>query len=70
MLNYLDIKPEKQIGDPSYYRKRTPMDNEIDIKKPIQEQINIFRVSDNENYPAFFYYKNIKYILKIYKEKN
>ena len=36
-------------------------ENEIDIKK----QFNLLRISDNKNYPAYFFLKKYKYILNI-----
>jgi len=58
-----------QIGEPSYCNKITPEDSEIDINKSLKDQFNRLRVADNKRYPAFFKYKNNKYIIKIYKEK-
>ena len=58
-----------QMGEPSYCSKITPQDSEIDINKSIKDQFNRLRVVDNERYPAFFNYKNNKYIVKIYKDK-
>jgi methionyl-tRNA formyltransferase len=69
VLKYINNKPIgfKQIGDITYYNKRTPQDSEIDINKPIIEQINLLRVCDNTNYPAFFKVNNQTYILRISK---
>ena len=53
----------------TFYRKRTPSDSCLDINKSINEQFNLLRVVDNERYPAFFKKNNIKYVVKIYKEK-
>ncbi len=58
----------EQKGKPTYYPKRTPDDSELDINKSIREQFNLLRIVNNENFPAFFYYKGNKYSLKIYKE--
>lgn len=63
------IKLFKQRGLGSYLMKRTFKDSEININKTIIEQFNLLRCCDNEKYPAFFYYKNYKYIIKIFKEK-
>jgi methionyl-tRNA formyltransferase len=56
----------KQSGESSFYPRRTPKDSELDPSKNIQEQFNLLRIVDNENYPAFFIYNNRKYRLKIY----
>ncbi|XFA72924.1 hypothetical protein RYO59_001158 [Thermosynechococcaceae cyanobacterium Okahandja] len=57
-----------QAGEPTYLRRRTPKDSQLDIHKSIYEQLNLLRISDNEKYPAFFEYLGKKYIIKIYKE--
>jgi len=62
------LKPVSQKGCPTFYRKRTPLDSELDINIPVKAQMNLFRIVDNEKYPVFFMHKNKKYILKIYKE--
>ena len=65
--NLNDLQPISQSGEPTYYRKRSKNDSEIDIFKLIRDQFNLLRVCDNERYPAFFYKDEKKYILKIYK---
>ena len=57
-----------QKGEPSFCPRRMPEDSEISISDSIKNQFNKLRVSDNERYPAFFYHKETKYILKIHKE--
>lgn len=61
------IKFEKQKGKGSVYKKRSLNDSEININKSIKSQFNKFRIVNNEKWPAFFYFKKKKYILKIYK---
>ena len=65
---YPKINGSKQVGEATYYRKRNKNDSELDINKSIMEQFNILRIADNLNYPAHFFFKNQKYILKIEKE--
>lgn len=62
------IKGIAQSGEESFYPRRKQKENELDINKSISEQFNLFRVVDNERYPAHFYIGNEKYILKIYKD--
>ena len=57
--------PKPQIGKATYCEKRTPADSELDPKKTIEEQFNLLRVVNNDEYPAFFHLKNRKYVLKI-----
>ena len=67
--NYEQYKnPLKQQGDETFYKKRTAKDSKLDINKTINEQFNLLRIVDNENYPAFFYKDGKKYILKIEEE--
>ena len=61
------IKFKSQKGKGSIYKKRSPDDSEININKSIKSQFNKFRIVNNDKWPAFFYYKKKKYILKIYK---
>ena len=70
-LRYIEryeiIKPKKQIGKGTIYKKRNAFDSELDIKKTIEEQFNLLRIVNNKDFPAFFYHKDQKYIIKIYK---
>lgn len=47
--------PRTQFGDPSFYRRRTPADSEIDPGRPIAESFDIIRTSDPVRYPAHFH---------------
>lgn len=69
LKNIKKIKKRPQFGKTTFYRKRKREDSEINISKSIKEQFNLLRVVDNNRYPAFFYYKKKKYILKIYDKK-
>ncbi|TMM29156.1 methionyl-tRNA formyltransferase [Polaribacter aestuariivivens] len=72
IVNFLkdikNIKGEKQIGEETFYPKRTSKDSELDINKSIKDQFNLLRVCDNERYPAFFNINGQQYLLKIYKK--
>ena len=67
IFNMNDLSPFKQNGRESFYAKRNPEDSLIDIDKTFREQFNLLRVVDNKRYPAFFYLKNQKYVIKIEK---
>ena len=69
LLKYPIIKSSKQRGVSSYNKRRYPKDSKLDINKNIKSQFNLLRVSDNEKFPTYFYYKKKKYILKIFKVK-
>ena len=69
--NYEKYKrPQRQQGEESFYRKRTLHDSQIDINKSLNEQFNLLRIVDNDDYPAFFYKNSKKYILKIEEAKD
>ncbi len=63
-----NTSPVKQadIGG-SYYRKRTPHDSQIDIKKSIESQFDLLRVSDPDRYPAYMVIRGQKYKIKLEK---
>ena len=68
---FMKIYPKKiniinQKGESSFYKKRKLSDSKIDINKTIRENFNHLRIVDNKNYPAYFYFKKKKYILKIF----
>ena len=69
LTSYPNISRSKQIGEESFYPKRTLADGELDISKTIQENFNLLRVGNNDAWPSFFYYKGVKYILKIFKDE-
>jgi len=62
--------PSIQNGNETFYSKRTEKDSQLDINKTIQEQFNLLRITDNEDYPAFFKIKGKHYILKIEEVRN
>lgn len=67
--NYNMMKPIQQEGKETFYSKRGKENSELDINKTIFEQFNLLRTVDNENYPAFFWINEKKYILKIYTDE-
>jgi methionyl-tRNA formyltransferase len=70
LKNIHRIKLTKQKGLGSYLKRRTPADSILDINKTIDEQFNLLRCCDNENYPAYFIRNKTKYLIKIYKDNN
>jgi methionyl-tRNA formyltransferase len=67
--NYGNCLRYKQEGDSTYYQRRTISDSQIDPHKTIADQFELLRVVDNERYPAFFRYRDSRYTIKIYKDK-
>ncbi len=66
---YENLKPVKQKGKVTCYKKRTPADSELDVNKSLIEQFNLMRTANNDEFPAFFRYNGHKYIIKIFKSK-
>jgi methionyl-tRNA formyltransferase len=62
--------PREQVGTPTFYRRRTPADSEIDPAKPLAESFNLLRVANPVRYPAHFEYRGQKYIIRIEKVKS
>ena len=59
--------PVIQVGEESFYRKRTPADSQLDISKSLEQQFNLLRIVDNDQYPAFFDIGGQRYVIKIEK---
>tara|TARA_B100000161_G_C33543535_1_gene411874 strand:+ start:1207 stop:1851 length:645 start_codon:yes stop_codon:yes gene_type:complete len=68
LKTYPKIKLKEQKGKGSHNKRRNSADSLININKSIKSQFNLLRICDNENFPAFFIYKNKKFIIKIYKD--
>ena len=68
MKIYPNFSRQKQKGIESFYPKRRRADSELDISKTLKENFNLLRIGNNEAWPSFFYYKGVKYVLKIFKE--
>jgi methionyl-tRNA formyltransferase len=66
---YPKVHPQRQVGVPTFLKRRTPEDSELDIDKTIREQFNLLRIVDNKRYPAFFIHEGWKYIIHISKDK-
>jgi len=66
---YQDIAPYPQDPDiePTYYRKRTPLDSEVDPCQSIADQFDLIRMCDPERYPAWFELHGQKYKLILEK---
>ncbi len=65
--NYYLYNSKNQTGKPSYYTKRKPKDNELDINLSLKDNFNLLRVSDFNRYPAYFMLENKKFKIKIEK---
>ena len=70
LTKYPKVNFKDQIGISNYNKKRVNEDYRLNINKNIKSQLNILRICNNENYPAYFIYKKQKYILNIFKSKS
>lgn len=63
------IQPLPQAAniEPTYHPRRTPEMSEIDPTRPLAEQFELLRVADPERYPAFFWWRGHRYVLKLKK---
>ncbi|MCP4482323.1 MAG: methionyl-tRNA formyltransferase [bacterium] len=68
LSSYKTLTLQQQKGMPTYYKKRTEKDSELDINKSIKEQFNLLRIVNNRDYPAFFSIHGKKYILNIFND--
>ena len=69
LKRYPKVFSKKQIGKPTYYKKRYPSDSELNINFSIKKLFNQMRIANNDEWPSFFYFKNKKFIIKIFKDK-
>lgn len=57
----------EQIGEESFYPRRQPADSRLNPTQSIKAQFDLFRVVDNQHYPAFFDLNGQRYFLRIGK---
>ena len=62
------VQREPQEGTPTYYPRRKPEDSEINPRANLEDQFEDLRVVDNQRYPAFFYHRGRRYILRIWRD--
>lgn len=67
VIQYNQLKPVQQVGESSFYKKRTDLDDQIDPSKTINELFNHFRIADYQNYPLYFYRNGYKYFIRVDK---
>jgi len=63
------VKPIKQLGKSTFYKRRRPADNLLDINKSIKENFNLLRIGNNELFPSYFNFRSKKFIIKIFNSK-
>jgi methionyl-tRNA formyltransferase len=58
------IRGVKQVGEPTYYPRRKPEDNEVALEAPLGKILTHLRACE-KRHPAFFYYNQTKYRIHI-----
>ncbi len=59
------IIPTPQVGEATFFRRRTRADDALDVDKTLAEQFDRLRVADNVRYPAWFTYRGRSYVLRL-----
>ena len=57
--------PRAQVGEPSFYRRRTPADSAIDPLRPLAESFDLLRIADPDRYPAYFDFRGARVRIRI-----
>ena len=65
----VEAQPQEK-RDATFYARRTPKDSELNPAKTIAEQFDLLRVADSQRYPAFFYYRGHRYLIKLEKSES
>lgn len=65
IYNLDSISPKSQVGESTFFPRRTPDDSELDPSKPLEFLFDQIRASDPNRYPAFFRLRGKKYKLII-----
>lgn len=60
-------RPQLEEVKPTYFRKRTPADSELDPQKSLAELFNAIRVAHPKRYPAFFQLHGHTYTIELKK---
>lgn len=64
------IQPKPQSDtEPTWYRRRTPADSQIDPQQSLASQFNVLRVADPNRFPAYFTHNGHRYNIRISKAK-
>lgn len=59
--------PQPQHISPTYYRRRTPADSEVDPSQSLRDLFPTIRLMDPQRYPAFFHLHGHTYTIELKK---
>lgn len=68
LKKYPDVTGVRQVGDGSFYPRRSGKDDRLDIDQTIREQFNHFRIANNDEYPLWFELDGHRYYVKISRD--
>ena len=63
------LQPRPQVGNPSYYRRRTPADSALDPNASLASQFDLLRVADYHRFPAYMDLRGHRYVITIEKRE-
>lgn len=61
-----DAEPRAQVGEATYYARRTPPDSRLEPHRTIAEQFDLLRICE-PRFPAFFDYRGHRYEVSLRK---
>ena len=64
--NFYTARPREQVGEASYYARRTPADSRLDPHRSIAAQFDLLRICD-PRFPAFFDLRGHRYVVDVRK---
>jgi len=67
LVKFPKVKGTPQVGEETFFQKRSEADNELDIDRSIRDQFARLRLGNNKAWPSHFTIDNHKYLIKIYK---
>lgn len=65
---YPDVHATSQVGEDSFYQKRTNQDDQIDPENSLAEIFDHLRICNSKRFPAWFEFRGEKYCIHLSKE--
>ena len=56
---------QPQLGEPSHYSRRRPVDSQLDPERSLAEQFNLLRVVDNQELSGLFEWGGKRYSVQV-----
>jgi methionyl-tRNA formyltransferase len=68
-FNTVTPQPQSDTALPTYYRRRTPEDSQLNPNVSIRDQFDLIRVCDPDRFPAYFDLHGEQYTIRLEKIK-